>query len=270
MKSISILDKLETQLEKNVSYYVQTESSKIHLNDYIGFNWKIKFEGKIFCTNCGKKTKKSFSQGHCYPCSIKLASCDMCILKPETCHFHLGTCREPDWGLNHCFKPHIVYLSYTSGFKVGITRKSQVPYRWIDQGATQASMLYEVKDRLTSGRVEVALKEFLADKTDFRKMLKSSDIREDFLEVRKDIIQKAKERNLSDVLELPENLTTIQFPITKHPEKINSFNLDKTPEISSELKGIKGQYLIFESGVLNVRSFSGYQVEIDIEEKNAT
>lgn len=53
------------------------------------------------------------------------------------CHYDAGTCREPSWGEQFCMTDHIVYLSNSSGVKVGITRATQLPTRWIDQGARQ-------------------------------------------------------------------------------------------------------------------------------------
>ncbi|NBP93900.1 MAG: DUF2797 domain-containing protein [Gammaproteobacteria bacterium] len=130
--------------------------------------------GTISCIACGRNTNKSFNQGHCYPCFKRLASCDQCILKPELCHFHEGTCREPEWGKAQCFGPHVVYLANSSGLKVGITRASQIPTRWIDQGASQALPIFEVADRRTAGLIEAQMRSFVSDRTDWRKMLKGA------------------------------------------------------------------------------------------------
>ncbi|NVK88325.1 MAG: DUF2797 domain-containing protein, partial [Gammaproteobacteria bacterium] len=162
------LKKMVAQLAQPVQYSLPVGDSLIPLNPLLEQSISLKFTGKIYCANCGNATKKSFSQGFCYPCMKKLASCDMCIMKPETCHYHEGTCREPEWGEKNCFIPHFVYLSNTSGLKVGITRHSQVPTRWIDQGATQAVQLLQVATRQQSGLVEVAFKDLIADKTNWR------------------------------------------------------------------------------------------------------
>ena len=147
ISAIGAVEKLTAQLDQNniVQYQLPLasidadgESQYIALNPLIGKKLTLNFHDKIACKHCGNKTKKSYSQGFCYPCMAKLAQCDMCIMKPETCHHHLGTCREPEWGEKHCMVDHYVYLSNTSALKVGITRHTQIPTRWIDQGATQA------------------------------------------------------------------------------------------------------------------------------------
>ena len=141
------LDKMEVELlDGKAIYKLLTPEGPVLFNDLIGKDLKLIYHKEINCTNCGKKTAKSYSGGYCYPCSIKLAECDMCILRPETCHFERGTCREPDWGLANCMIPHYVYLANSSGLKVGITRTSQIPVRWIDQGATQALSLIHISE----------------------------------------------------------------------------------------------------------------------------
>lgn len=171
------LSKLKSTLVEPIQYQLPVGDNLVSLNDYFGKPITLTFTGNIFCSNCGKKTKKSYSQGHCYVCMKKLASCDMCIMKPETCHFDQGTCREPKWGEENCMIPHYVYLANTSGLKVGITRHTQIPTRWIDQGATQALPIFKVQTRHQSGLVEVALAQFIADKTNWRNMLKGINLK---------------------------------------------------------------------------------------------
>ena len=173
---IGALRKMTAQLNENgqVSYQLPIGEQLLPLNELMGKTLTLQYHQHISCSHCGRKTKKSFSQGFCYPCMQKLAQCDMCIMKPETCHFEQGTCREPEWGEKHCFTPHYVYLANTSGLKVGITRHTQIPTRWIDQGATQALPIFKVSTRLQSGLVEIALAEFIADKTNWRTMLKGN------------------------------------------------------------------------------------------------
>ncbi|MEQ8514948.1 MAG: DUF2797 domain-containing protein, partial [Chromatocurvus sp.] len=130
--------KMRTILADTVQYRLPLGDSETPLNDWIGRTLRLSFLGDIHCIYCDRKTRKSFSQGYCYPCFKRLARCDSCIVKPETCHFFAGTCREPEWGEANCMIDHVVYLANTSGIKVGITRGSQVPTRWMDQGATQA------------------------------------------------------------------------------------------------------------------------------------
>ncbi|NQY63755.1 MAG: DUF2797 domain-containing protein [Alteromonadaceae bacterium] len=267
------LRKLTAELDDqgNVHYQMPIGDSSLKLNPLIGQKLSLTFEGKILCCHCGRKTKKSYSQGYCYPCMQKLAQCDMCIMKPETCHFHLGTCREPEWGENNCFVPHYVYLANTSGLKVGITRHTQIPTRWIDQGATQALPIFKVQSRIQSGLVEVALAEFIADKTNWRAMLKGSAESIDLIEKAKELKPKiaAKLADIAlkygaDAVEsLEEPIVELHFPVSQYLEKISSFNFDKTPTVSGTLLGIKGQYLIFDSGVINIRKFGSYYVSAE-------
>jgi len=266
MKNQLVLKKMMTELADPIRYELKNSEKNIELNSFIGKRLQLRFTGKIICLNCQKTIKKSYSQGYCFPCSLKLAECDMCILKPETCHYDKGTCREPKWGEEHCLKPHYVYLANSSGLKVGITRRTQVPYRWIDQGASAALPVVEVKNRLISGKVEVLLKNHVADKTDWRKMLKGEPEKVDLLMKKKELIEKIRDELVhleANILDLP--IQYLSYPVKEYPQKITSLNLEKTPQIDSILLGIKGQYLIFVDGVFNVRNHTGYEVEISGE-----
>ena len=243
------------------------------MNDLIGKNISLQYSGEINCIACGRKTNKSYGQGHCYPCFRDLASCDMCIMKPETCHYDAGTCREPEWGEQHCMQAHYVYLANSSGVKVGITRGTQIPTRWIDQGAGQALPIFNVATRLQSGLLEVELKNHVSDRTDWRKMLKGDPEPIDLAEVRdrlvaesSAVIEELKQRFGNDAIEfLPDaEQVEIQYPVENYPEKIKSFNFDKQEKIEGVLLGIKGQYLILDTGVLNIRKFSGYNIALSV------
>ncbi len=125
MQISGLIEKMNTSLDMGIAQYRLPIGEKmLNMNDLIGERISLNFDGKIYCSNCGKKTNKSYSQGYCFPCCQKLARCDMCIMKPEQCHHHMGTCREPEWGTRNCFTPHVVYLANSSGAKVGITRKA--------------------------------------------------------------------------------------------------------------------------------------------------
>lgn len=258
------LSKMGSRDGDPINYHLTLGEVQFGLTEKIGSTLKLNYTGQIFCVNCGKKTKKSYSQGYCYPCTLKLAECDLCILKPETCHFDKGTCREPEWAEKHCMQAHIVYLANSSGIKVGITRKSQIPTRWIDQGAFEALPILEVKNRKTSGLIEVLFKQHISDKTDWRKMLKGHPEKVDLIQLRDGLIQKlqAELKNFEFKL-IDSKIYTFNYPVTKYPEKVNSIGLDKKAEIHSKLVGIKGQYLIFEDGVFNVRAHTGYEVVIE-------
>ncbi len=166
------LDKLRAALTTPVTYAMPVGENEVPLNEYLGRRLRIEFLGLISCTHCGRRSKKSFGQGYCYPCFQQLARCDSCIVKPENCHFAQGTCREPEWGQQFCMTEHIVYLANSSGLKVGITRASQVPTRWIDQGAVQALPVLRVATRHQSGLAEILFGASVADKTNWRAMLK--------------------------------------------------------------------------------------------------
>lgn len=157
-----------------VQYQLPIDDQLLPLNGVLGNKITLKYTGAIHCTHCGRRSNKSFSQGFCYPCFTKLAQCDQCIVSPEKCHFHKGTCRDPGWGEEFCMNDHIVYLANSSGVKVGITRATQLPTRWIDQGAVQALPIMRVSTRYQSGRVEDALRQHVADKTNWRTMLKGA------------------------------------------------------------------------------------------------
>jgi len=275
MKFEGELRKMRVTLVEPVQYTLPLGDQMLELNQYINSELSIAYLGEIHCVNCGRKTSKSFNQGYCFPCMQNLAECDSCLIKPELCHYFEGTCREPAWGEEHCFQDHFVYLANTSGLKVGITRQSNVPARWMDQGATQALPIYRVKDRLTSGLVEVILKQHVADKTAWQRMLKGIPDAIDLAHER-DRLQQECRQEIGDLLNnrgedavqvlANDQVITINYPVTLYPEKVKALNLDKSPELGGKLLGIKGQYLIFDSGVLNVRKFSGYKVTLSIRD----
>lgn len=254
-----------------VQYQLPIGDELLAMNPQLGKIIQLSYQGEIHCVACGRKTKKSFAQGHCYPCFRRLASCDMCIMKPETCHYAAGSCRQPEWGEANCFVPHYVYLANSSGIKVGITRGTQIPTRWIDQGATQALAVFQVASRLQSGLLEVVLKQHVSDRTDWRKMLKADappldlkSIRDELLDKCSDEISIIKKQQGEAAIQLvDENVIEISYPILTYTEKIKSLNFDKQPEIEGVLNGIKGQYLILDGGVLNIRKFSGYNIEVN-------
>jgi hypothetical protein len=270
---LGCLEKMSTQLSAPVAYRLPVGEAELDLNPLIGQRLSLQYSGQIFCIHCRKKTNKSFNQGYCYPCFIKLAQCDMCIMKPETCHYAAGTCREPEWGEAFCFQPHVVYLANSSGIKVGITRQSQIPTRWIDQGAIQALPVFQVASRYVSGLIEVILAEHVNDKTSWQQMLKNQveplalvEQRDDLLNKCADKLELLAQQIRVDALKfLPEaEVLQIQYPVLQYPTKIKSFNLDKDPLVSGVLQGIKGQYLLFDTGVINIRKFTGYEVELNV------
>ncbi len=265
------LRKMLASADTPVSYRLPVGEAELPLNEWLGKTLRLEYGGEIACIACGQRTKKSFNQGYCYRCFTTLAQCDMCIVKPELCHFAQGTCREPEWGLAHCMQPHYVYLANSSGLKVGITRESQVPTRWLDQGASQALLCLRVPSRRHAGLLEVALKRFVADRTDWRKMLSGDPAPHDLIASRDDLLDRCldvvAQLNASaeepPVAHLPEEASrTFAYPILQYPKKVSSLSFDKTPRIEGTLLGIKGQYLLLDTGVLNVRKFAGYAVAL--------
>lgn len=264
------IEKMDAKLGQPVEYHLPIGENSLALNPYLDRQLTIRYSGAIHCVACGVKTKKSFSQGFCYRCCTRLAQCDMCIMKPETCHYHLGTCREPEWGEEHCMIPHYVYLANSSGVKVGITRTTQVPTRWIDQGATQALPILQVQTRRLSGLMETALKTFVTDRTNWQAMLKGRAPDVD-LKARRDALLGQMSHQIRDaqakfgdaaVETLDAAVVTIDYPVLTYPTKVKSFNLDTTPEAGGVLQGIKGQYLIFDAGVINLRKYTGYHLTV--------
>ncbi|MFW2001592.1 DUF2797 domain-containing protein [Acinetobacter ursingii] len=272
LKDCSVTDQQASKA--NVEYKFILDRSEIDLPFVPGQEVEIEWTGNIYCTSCGAKTPKSYSQGHCFKCFKTKAECDLCIMKPETCHYHLGTCREDDFAHKVCFQPHIVYLANSSALKVGITRVSHMPTRWLDQGATQALPILKVGSRRLSGQLEILFGTQIADKTDWRKLLKGEAEPLNLLEQRDQIIEEFAPRiqsireefgqnlEFNESVELLENEQPREFvyPVEQYPEKIKSLNLDKTPKIRGVLHGIKGQYLIFDMGVINVRKYTGYEL----------
>lgn len=273
MKAVAegTLRKMKTRLEQPVSYKIPLGDNAVALNPLIKKQIKLEYSGNIFCVHCGRKSNKSFNQGYCYPCFQKLAQCDSCIIHPEKCHFDQGTCREPSWGEKYCMQDHIVYLANSSGLKVGITRATQVPTRWIDQGATQALAIIRVRSRLQSGTLEVMFKQHVTDKTNWRDMLKGEATPLDMVAESKRLIKECD----AEIQELAGRFgffaisvlngiepVEISYPVETYPEKIVSFSFDKEPVIEGKLMGVKGQYLIFDTGVINLRRFSGYEIKL--------
>ncbi|WP_148254526.1 DUF2797 domain-containing protein [Aidingimonas lacisalsi] len=251
-------------------YTLRVGDAGLPLNERLGHWLGLEWTGAIACTHCGRATRKSFAQGYCYPCFKTLAQCDTCIVKPETCHFFAGTCREPVWAEHHCFQPHVVYLANSSGLKVGITRKSQIPTRWLDQGAIQALPILEVDTRQQSGFVEMLFKERVADRTNWRAMLKGEVERLDLVAERDRLLAhldsglaNLRERFGAEFLRLLDSSPTeLEYPVHQFPGKIVSHNFDKRRDVGGTLMGIKGQYLLLDTGVINLRKFTGYEVVV--------
>ncbi|MDH0629591.1 DUF2797 domain-containing protein [Pseudomonas mosselii] len=266
------LSKMAVRLDAPVvQYSFRLDDAEVPVNPLIGQSIRLEYLGAIHCTHCGKRTKTSFSQGYCYPCMTKLAQCDVCIMAPEKCHYDAGTCREPSWGEQFCMTDHVVYLANSSGIKVGITRATQLPTRWLDQGASQALPIMRVATRQQSGMVEDVLRSQVPDRTNWRALLKGDAevldlpaIREQIFDACADGIRGLQERfGLQAIQPLPDaEVVQMRYPVEAYPKKIVSFNLDKDPVVEGTLLGIKGQYLIFDTGVINIRKYTAYQLAV--------
>ena len=254
-----------------VQYAFRLGDVEVPVNPMLGKTVRLEYLGAIHCSHCGRKTKTSFSQGYCYPCMTKLAQCDTCIMSPERCHYEHGTCRDPAWGEQFCMTDHVVYLANSSGVKVGITRATQLPTRWLDQGASQALPIVRVATRQQSGLVEDLFRSQVADRTNWRALLKGHAEAVDLVAVREQLFDSCAEgfKTLQDRfgLQAIQPLTDVEpieirYPVEAYPSKIVSFNLDKNPVAEGTLLGIKGQYLIFDTGVINIRKYTAYQLAV--------
>jgi len=264
MQYSGVLNKMRTEIDSPIQYFLKLDTEVIQMNELIDKNIHLKFEG-YQCLCCGQK-KKIYRQGSCYDCFYDQPNMGDWIMRPELSTAHLGIeDRDLDYEKAVQLTPHIVYLALSSDVKVGVTRKTQVPTRWIDQGANSALAIMETPNRYLAGVTEVALKDYVADKTNWRKMLKNDVPDVDLRSVRDELEQyipaEAKEyfiKNDSDILEL-------DFPVLQYPDKVKSLNMSKSLEYSGKLKGIKGQYLIFEDNtVFNIRGNEGTVVTLTV------
>ncbi len=263
MRYEGVLTKMKTELQKEVEYYFVFESDFLHVNQILNKRISINFL-RYQCMNCGLE-KKVFAQGFCYDCYTSIPQAGDWIMKPELSTAHLDQeDRDLEYEKQVQLKPHIVYLANSSNVKVGVTRKTQIPTRWIDQGAHEAIEIVEVPNRYLAGITEVALKAYVADKTNWRKML-TNDIKDlNLVEEREKLKQYIPEEAMQYYL-ANNTETEIHFPVLQYPKKVKSLNLTKAPFYEGVLKGIKGQYLLFEDGtVFNVRSHEGFVVELSI------
>ncbi len=258
-----VLRKMQTELGNPIQYFLVFENDFINFNQALNKKLQLKFI-KFQCLSCGND-RPIYRQGFCKSCFYETPAAGDWIMKPELSTAHLDKeDRDLEYEKRVQLQPHIVYLANSSNVKVGVTRKAQVPTRWIDQGAHEAIEIVEVPNRYLAGITEVALKDHVADKTNWRKMLTNSLEDVDLVawreKLKSHIPKEAQEYYINSNTE-----TNLEFPVLQYPEKVQSLNLDKTPTFEGVLKGIKGQYLIFEDNtVFNVRGSEGYYVGIDI------
>jgi hypothetical protein len=256
------LRKMQTRLENGVHYTLMLDDTPIDMNARIGQTIKLSFDGTINCIVCGRVTKKSFGQGFCFPCFRDAPEASECIIRPELCRAHEGEARDMAWAEKHCLCEQIVYLARSSAVKVGITRASQLPTRWVDQGASDAIVFARVPNRYTAGLVEVAMKEHLTDRTNWQRMLKNEVINADLVATKASLTD-TLDADLRQYVDADDTVCSIDYPVDRYPEKVKSVGFDRQAEIEGRLAGIKGQYLIFDDNrVLNIRKHNGYRVTI--------
>lgn len=238
------------------------------LNGLLGARLELRFAGVISCLACGRATKKTFGEGYCFPCFTTLAEADACIVKPHLCHFGDANnpCRDAEFARAHCFTPHVLYASLTSSFKVGITRRANVPARWIDQGAVAAVPLAELPSRRDVGLVEHALAQRFADRTHWMKMLREERPEGDLATFADEVLAALAAMKVAGVLPPAERVVrAFTYPVRRYPDKVKSLDLEKLATVAGTLEGIKGQYLLLDAGVINLRKYAGYAVELHAE-----
>ena len=252
---------MKSSLAEKVQYQLPMDDKIVPLNQLVGETIQFSFKGKIFCIKCNAPIKKTFAQGYCFPCFRDAPETSECIFRPELCRAHEGESRDMEWSKTHCLTKQYVYMSFTGNFKIGVTRSTQVPIRWIDQGATAAVLLCETPNRYLAGVIEVYLKEFYSDRTNWRKMLSGNFEQPNFSDIYSEVLERLNKK-FSDYT-IKQDWTDIAYPILSYPEKIKSISFDKQNIFKDKLIGIKGQYLLFENNhVLNIRKHTGYKVEL--------
>ena len=260
-----VLTKMQTENGSPIQYYLVFENDFLNVNQLLGKTITLNFVG-YQCLNC-RLAKKIYRQGYCYDCFFKIPQAADWIIRPELSKAHLGQeDRDLAYEQKVQLQPHIVYLANSSNVKVGVTRKTQVPTRWIDQGAHEAIEIVEVPNRYLAGVTEIALKEHVSDKTNWRSMLKNDVKGESLIEWRDKLRPFIPEEAVPYYLENKVE-TNLEFPVLQYPEKPKSLNLEKTPSFEGKLMGIKAQYFIFEDNtVFNVRGNEGYVVRIEVKQ----
>lgn len=260
------LRELRHRVKDEVHYEISIDSASTSLYGELGRTVKISHSGEKACVHCGRRVKKLYQNGYCFPCVTSLAQCDLCIVKPHECHFQQGTCRDEQFAQEHCMIPHYVYLALSSHVKVGLTRKGRQLTRWVDQGAVAAILVAEVRTRKEAGELEVEIGTFMSDKTDWRKMLIGNvptDI--NLLELKEEMVHRVSPQ--WEPYFLKDENTVYEFVYPREAgfvPKLTSLSLDKTPVVEGVLRGIKGQYLLFDHGVFNVKKHAGFQVELSL------
>jgi len=247
------------------------EQQTLDLADLLGGRVELAWVGDERCRHCAEPLRVNQSDGayagrnrhFCFRCAQDLARCDLCFVSPEKCHFHLSTCREPEWATSACMVPHTVYLANTSGPKVGITRTGREYARWIDQGASCATAILHTPSRRAAGWVESYFKRKLNDKTDWRGLVsrppRDYDLRLLAQQLRRDDpeLHRPKDAGIdaqewAQVVWLEPELVRVEYPkLGLSPAR--RMRLSSTePMVSGIIQGAIGSYLLLTDGVVNM------------------
>lgn len=259
-----ILQKMQTEYNDPIQYFLHSDAGRFCLSEFVGKKMIFSFSEHIECLRCKKKIKKTYQDAYCYPCFLQAPETAPCIIFPEKCQAHLGLGKNIEWEQQYHNCKHYVYLAFSSCVKVGIT--GSVLTRWMDQGASYGTILAETPNRYLAGCVEVELKKFYTDKTPWQKMLQNEfNLEVDVLTEKKTALSYLSK----DLLEqIQPNLTaeyfSLNYPILRYPQKIQTLQPEKTPKMEFELWGIKGQYLLTSLGVINLRKYGGHQAIMDV------
>jgi hypothetical protein len=263
MKYETNLLKMRSEYHTPVKYFLPVGDSEIFMNELIGRKIEINYLNQINCIKCNAVTQKSFHQGYCYSCYISVPECDSGVLRPETDMSHLGISRDIEWSKKYSLINHYVYLAITGDLKVGVTRFNQIPNRWIDQGAISAIKICKTPYRNLAGIIEVELKKHLNDKTNVNKMLKTKSHNINLITEKQKYISLLPDE-LKKYITTDNTITNISYPYNYQFDNFSNFIFsNKQNQISGILMGIKGQYLIFNNGIIfNVRAHSGYLISL--------
>ncbi len=252
---------MRTELSDPVKYFLPVGNSETDMNNLIGREISMHYTGQINCISCGKVTKTSFGQGFCYSCMQTAPEASESVVRPELSKAHFGIARDIAWAEKHDMTDHFVYLAVSSEVKVGVTRHHQIPSRWIDQGANMAIKIAKTPNRHIAGIIEVFLKQYFTDRTNWQSMLKTTGKQDTDLTGEKKRALSLLPSELQKYHYDDDEITKINYPLPDPPDKIKSLSFDKSTDIKGILKGIKGQYLIFKNNtVLNIRKHNGYYI----------
>ena len=256
------LRKMSTYYGEEIRYTLRLGDDLLLMNALLGRHIEISFNGNHTCF-CGQLVPEVYRQNFCRECFFTKPEASPTIMKPELSQAHLGIEeRDLEFEKDVQLKPHILYLAYSSNVKVGVTRKSQIPYRWIDQGAVEALVIAKTPYRQAAGLIEIALKNYISDKTNWRKMLQNNLSERSLIDVKNELTNYL-DYDLKQYVTRDSDINKVNFPVIKYPSKVKSVTLDKVPQIEEKLIGIKGQYLLFDNDtVFNVRRHAGYLIQL--------